>query len=149
MSMETELKKIAINLQQLTDAVTTLTAVMEIHKPLVIPTPDDTVNLHPVDMTNVGENKSVLGTTDVVDTVVDINKNTTDAADPAKTVVTAMTLAEANAELQRLVGVIGDGGVSIRDLLKSHNAISLAQIPVENYASLITEAQELVPGQQA
>ena len=146
MSMETELKKIAINLQQLTDAVTTLTAVMELHKPVVIPDTDGGVQKQASAMGG-GKVVDMHPNTDVIqgntaDTVIE------DEIAGRKDEI-PMSMQEANMELQRIVGEIGDGGVAIRDLLKKHNAVSLAQIPVENYRAFVTEAQALVPAKQA
>lgn len=144
MSMETELKKIANNLQQLTDAMVALSAVIQVHNPVVVP--EGAAGLVQVDMTKTVapvEGAVEIVTAEADTTVVDINKNI-----EVQTELPPLTMAEANAELQRLVGVIGDGGDSIRALLKRHNALSLNQIPAEKYAALITEAQAL-PAQTA
>lgn len=134
MSMETELKKIANNLQQLTDAMVALSAVIQVHNPVVVP--ETEAGLTEVGMGSTQE--TIQGTAEADTTVVDINKNV-----EVQTELPPLTMAEANAELQRLVVVIGDGGESIRNLLKSHNAITLNQIPAEKYAAIIAEAQEL------
>lgn len=202
MSLETECKKIAVNLQQLTDAVTTLTAVLEIHKPVVIPTPDDTVkkdpcpmgdaaglqikeadyspstnspkvNEHGIETANwdkkmlanyVESTNSPKVNEPIVNTVVEMHAGIQDSKandpiianahepnDPIAKVVNgeAMTMQEANAELQGIVKAIGDGGDAIRVLLKQHNAISLGQIPMEKYGEFVGEARKLIPGQTA
>lgn len=155
MSMETELKKIAINLQQLTDAVTTLNATMELHKPVVIPDTDASVSKEASGMggAEIPADRQTAETVVTENKVVDINKNEGVSGATADTVigdeVADMTMQEANLELQRIVGEIGDGGVAVRDLLKKHNAVSLAQIPAEKYRAFVDEAQALVPAKQA
>ena len=141
MALETQLTKIAINLQQLTDAIVTHTAALQ------------TMQSHPITTEPIVEKPTISGLqadviiTDevVVDpvivdtTVIDIHKN--------EEVVTSMTMQQANVELQGIVGQLGDSGVAVRNLFKRHNAITLAQLAPENYGSFVTEARGLVANQ--
>lgn len=164
MSLETELKKIAINLQQLTDAVVTHTAALQAMQPPIItgvtavvdvvetPAPDGQVQMGadaPSGVSGMAADTVITDevVTEPVDkpvdaTVVDIHKNT-------EAVVTGMTMAQANLELQGIVGQMADGGEGVRDLLKRHNAITLAQIAPENYESFVEEARGLITANQA
>ena len=153
MSLETEIKKVANNLQQLTDAVVTMTAALEAHAPVTVAgsgmtarpivetvTPDDEiVGLN--ESADIGGDK-LVGIVEKPATVVDIKKN-------ADVVVEGLTMTEANAQLQKIVAIMGDAGAGVRKLLASKNAITLGQIPPENYASFVEEARALISVNQA
>lgn len=168
--METELKKIGNNIQQLTDAIVTLTAELQSSKASVAslatelkPLEPHTIGSVAIDVNRDLQKPIVTQTTNqqVVQPAVQqpaIQQNVVQPAvqQPAVQQVAVlnntdepMTMATANAELQAIVVQMGDGGAAVRILLQSHNAISLAQVPPENYASVVDEARALIPANQA
>ncbi len=152
MSLETELKKIGNNLQQLTDAVVTLTAELQTLKGLTA----SATTGQPVQIAekqsgdSIDSSRTEAGSVVTETTVVVQQGSGTDTEGASGTTDTsgAMDMATANAELNVINQAIGDAGVAIRNLLASKNAITLAQIPPENYASFVDEARALIPANQ-
>ena len=165
MSLETETKKIANNLQQLTDAIVTLTAALQCGTNAKSRGVDPGNQIRYVEETTYGEHpsletsnelipsdrvipESIIGTTANMivpdETVTQQDNTVVDISTAAQTQGKLMTMEEANSSLQSIVQVMGDGGTAVRGLLQQHNAISLAQIPAENYAAFVQEARTLM-----
>ena len=60
-----------------------------------------------------------------------------------------MDMSAANIALNEINQQIGDGGIAIRTLLQQHNAITLGQIDPSKYGEFVAEARGLIAVQQA
>lgn len=169
MALETELKKIAINLQQLCDAIVTLTAELQSdkntepqHKPatseIALPADDvpvtdasapPPVNTKPPPKDDVA--KVEQPREPAVDNQPEADQKTKVADNNVVNIAKneAWTAESANAEMARIAQLIGADRSSLTNLFLRHNAMSMSHIVPENYQVVIDEARALIPGEQS
>ena len=163
MSLETECKKVANNLQQLCDAVVTLTAELQIKNgtvsPKIIPDeiketppPGTGTEPSPPDKASQADRKPIVPA--VTQPVAsDEQVATTEQVKPKDNVVSInsepMSPGEANAAINDIVQQIGTGGLEVvQAILHRNNAVSMLQIAPENYNTILNEARALIPVDQ-